>query len=403
VCRKRIRIVRLIPHTDRLAFSCHGGAAGVARYDAARRGFTLVDTFETRGLTDVTPDSTGRYVAVADESGTAYLYDTGTRLLTHYDGNAGQSSYVAPPAPDFAHVLIGAVNGTVRVWDAPGRAARVVLQAPDAIFDLAFTPDGKSVVSGGADRVVRRTSLGEDATTELGVHFSMGDDGRLLVGSPAANDVVQRFKQASPLTGVVVLAGDHHVVTKDAEGAVWDVSLDGELTRHKVRDPDGATVTALRASADGSYVATGTDTGVVTVYDASTWSVATTVTAEGSIRRLEFDPRNRDLLIASEAGHTQFGHVQILALGSQRAVGWRTFAAAVRDIAYAPDGETMGFVCADGGTWLYSTRGDTWIYTRDHDADTLTGRFSPDGRWFVSGDRRGVVIARDVEATLSVN
>src|SRR5262249_24360288 len=159
---------------------------------------------------------------------------------------------------------------------------------------------------------------------------SVGDDGRLLAWSPDGSDVSVLFRHASPLTGVVALPRNHHVVIKDAEGSVWDVSLDGET--RKVRDADGATVTVLRASADGAYVATGTDTGMVVVYESSSWRVIKTVTAEGNIRRIQFDPMNRDLLIASEAGHTQFGHVQIVALGLQRALRWRTFAAAVRDV-----------------------------------------------------------------------
>jgi WD40 repeat protein len=73
----------------------------------------------------------------------------------------------------------------------------------------------------------------------------------------------------------------------------------------------------------------------------------------------------------------------------------------VRDVAYAPDGETIGFVCSDGGTWLYSTRGDRWVYVRDHNTDTLVARFSPDGRRFASSDRQGVVIVRDVESTFA--
>jgi WD40 repeat protein len=125
------------------------------------------------------------------------------------------------------------------------------------------------------------------------------------------------------------------------------------------------------------------------------------VKGEGSIRKIAFDPLDRDLLIAREAGHTQFGHVQLVALGMQRAVPWHDVAASVRDVAYAPDGETIGFVCADGGTWLYAVRGDTWAYTRDHDTDVFTGKFSPDGSLFATTDRRGVVVVRNVAATLA--
>jgi WD40 repeat protein len=91
--------------------------------------------------------------------------------------------------------------------------------------------------------------------------------------------------------------------------------------------------------------------------------------------------------------------VQLVALGRQRTLPWHEVSAAVRDVAYAPDGETMGFVCADGGAWLYSARRDLWVYTRDHETDASTALFSPDGKSFMSADRQGRVVARDVTTT----
>jgi WD40 repeat protein len=457
VCHKGLLIVRFIPHTDRLVFSCQDGIAGVARHDAVRDTLTVIDTFATRGLTRVEPDFTGRYVAVTDESHTAYLYDTQTRLLSYYDGSAGQPSHVAAPTPELDQVLIGDVNGTVRVWDPPTGAARVVLQAPAAVFGLAFTPDSKSVITDGADGVVRRIEIRDGSTTELRGHssavfairiapdgssilslaydgtvrawrasdatlsrrfadhagsvgdvdyvehgrrvVSVGDDGRLLAWSPGGAEVAVLFEHASPLTGLEVLRRTDHVVVMDARGTVWDVSLSGEIK--KVREATGAALTMLRASVEGNYLAIGADTGVVTVYETSSWQVVKTVKGEGSIRKIAFDPMDRDLLIAWEAGHTQFGRVQLVALGVQRAVRWHDVAAAVRDVAYAPDGATIGFVCADGGTWLYGVRGDTWAYARDHDTDVFTGKFSPDGSLFATTDRRGLVVVRNVASTLA--
>jgi serine/threonine protein kinase/WD40 repeat protein len=452
VCRKRLSAVRFIPHIDRFAYSCQDGTAGIVRYSASLTSLTNIDTFATRGSTVVRPDFGGRYIIITDQSNTAYIYDTQTRLMNRYQGNAGQPTYVAAPTSEFGHVLIGDANGTVRVWDPPSSAAQVLLQAPSSIFGLAFSPDNKSVIVNGADRVARYINIDTQSTIELRGHtagvlaarvspdqsslltysydgtvrvwrtgdftlsrvlsdhaslveeadyieygrriVSVGDDGRLLAWSPDGADVSVLFEHSSPLTGLEVLKRNSHIVVKDATGSIWDVSPDRAARR--VRNGDGATVTALRASADGNFVATGTDTGVVIVYETSNWHAIKTILTKGSIRQIEFDPMNRDLLIASEAGRTQFGHVQFAPLSGQRTPPWHEVIAAVRRIAYAPDGETIGYVCADGGTWLYSVRNDIWVYSQEHDADTLTGVFSPDGSLFASTDRQGVVVVRDV-------
>jgi eukaryotic-like serine/threonine-protein kinase len=457
VCRKRVATVRFISQTDKLAVSCQDGLFGIVRYDAARGTLSVFDMFATRGQTEVQLDTTGRHVAAIDESNTAYIYDIETRLLARYDGNAGQLSFVAVPTQEFPYVLIGDVNGSVRVWSQPAAAARVILQAPDTIYGLAFSRDGKAVVTDGADGIVRRVALDGGPATELRGHSSLvagtrvapdgssflsysydgtvqvwrtrdstlgrrfaehtglvadveyvehgrrvvsaGEDGRLLVWSAEGTDFSVLLEHRAPLAGVEVLSRNDHVVASDAEGSLWDVSLHGEI--RQVRAADGATITALRASDDGGYVAVGNDTGMVTIYETSSWHVIKQVKVDGGIHRVAFDPMNRDVLIASEAGHTQFGHVRLVALGMQREFSWHDVLAEARGITYSPDGETIGFVCKDGGTWLYTMRGDRWAYARDHDAEASDGKFSPDGRQFVTTDRRGVVVVRDVASTLA--
>jgi WD40 repeat protein len=229
----------------------------------------------------------------------------------------------------------------------------------------------------------------------------VGDDGRLLVWSPAGDDVEVRFAHGSPLTGIEVLASTDHAIVHDAHGGVWEVSPTGALTQ--VREPGEPVVTTMVASPRGDYLALGTGTGEVWVYTTSPWRVVATLEAEGAIRAIGFDPRGRDLMVVSKAGRSQFGHVTILALGAARRIGWSKIAIEAQDVAYAPDGETLGFACADGGTWLYAVATDRWTYARDHDTEALNLRFAPDGKQIVSGDRRGVIIVRDVAATLQRN
>jgi WD40 repeat protein len=223
---------------------------------------------------------------------------------------------------------------------------------------------------------------------------SVGDDGRLLAWSPDTGEVSALYSRPLPLTALEVLKRNDQVVVQDVAGSIWDVSPSKAV--RQVRNSDGATVTVLRASADGRLVATGTDNGTVVIYDAINWTTIETTKVGGSVRQIMFDPKDRDLIIASENGR-----VRVVALGAARTLLWHDIPMAVRNVAYGPDGETLAFVCADGGAWFYDIRTDTWAYTRDHSSDTFSGAFSPDGALFASSDRRGTVTIRDVAATFA--
>ncbi|MBC7977700.1 MAG: protein kinase [Myxococcales bacterium] len=459
VCRKRVEALWFIPGSSQFVFSCQDPFVGVARYDAQRREITVVETFDTRGSTQVNVDADGRYVLLIDESHTASVYEVATRLLSRYDGNVGLPSYVSAPTEEYNHVLIGDVNGAVRVWDPPSSAARVVVKAPAPVFSIAFTPDSTILLTGGAEGIVRKISLGDGAVQELRGHrkvvhairalpdgdtvvslsydstartwragavvssrvfaeharvivdadhmehgrlvVSVADDGRLLAWPPhgdGAASTLFKTPDGIPLTGVEALSGNGHVVVMDGKGGVWDITPGGDSRR--VREPDGAVVTTLRSSRQGSYVATGTSTGEVTVYETASWQVIRRAKAQGSVRQIQFDPRDRDLLVASAPGPSQLGHVQIISLLGRNAVDWREVIADARDATYAPDGEMVALTCADGSVWWHSFANNRWMYFRDHAVTALNGRFSPDGQLFASSDIHGVVVVRDVGATL---
>ncbi len=451
VCHDRINNVRLATRARVIAFACNDGIAGVARYDDVHD--IVVESFSTKDASfDAEPDPNGERVAVLTESTDVYFYDVATRLVTRYEGQGAQVSFIAAPSPGFDHVLIGDVDGGVRVYDPPSRDARVVLHAPSAVYGADFSPDGQTIVTDGSDHVVRQIRLADRSVTELPGHedivlrvrfapdgasflsfsndgtvrawspadqhsvrtfkqhagvigdaeytdggrhiASVGDDGRLLLWSPQGDDVSVLFTHSAPLNALEVLAHDGHIVVHDPAGAVWDVNPRG--LAKEVRAADGTDIRLLRASQDGRLLAIGTASGAVTVYETGRYTVLRETTLPDSIRQIYFDPSDRDLLISSEAGH-----VRLLALDARRSIPWHDVAIEARDVAYSPDGETLAFVCRDGGSWFYTVRDNAWVYARDHTTSVLSGRFSRDGTSFVSTDRNGFVVVRNVSKTIT--
>jgi WD40 repeat protein/tRNA A-37 threonylcarbamoyl transferase component Bud32 len=463
VCRDRVGVVEIVPHRGLIAFACQDRIAGIARLDAQTKTITVVDTFDTRGLTQTYPDPSGRFVEITDESRTAYLYDLETRLLHHYDGSSGVPTYILSPSARLPFVVVGDANGTFRMWPSPSTVAHAVLRAPDTIFALTFSPDGHSLIAAGMDRRIHVLDLahgGErvlaghggavhdlrvsaDSQTLLSVSFdntlrtwrlgdgralrtfsdhvgelaggellagdrrvvSAGDDGRLRAWTIEGSDATVLYSQPSAIEAVLALGASDRVVTRDADNRV--LVLDAahpDRAPRVLHAPGGDQIVVVRASRDARWLATGTETGEVTVYDTQTWQAIQTVRGPGPIRRITFDPHGRDLAIATDPGRALVGHVMIapLATATGRArVAWSDVPAMVRDIAYSPDGDTLAFVTGDGGTWLYAITRDIWVYTQDHNVDTVVATFSPDGAQLATCDRRGAVVVRNLPATFA--
>jgi WD40 repeat protein len=59
-------------------------------------------------------------------------------------------------SPDGKQVVSGSYDRTVRLWDpATGAALQTLKGHTNAVNSVAFSPDGKQVVSGSDDRTVR--------------------------------------------------------------------------------------------------------------------------------------------------------------------------------------------------------------------------------------------------------
>ncbi|MGH9662922.1 MAG: WD40 repeat domain-containing protein, partial [Bryobacteraceae bacterium] len=91
---------------------------------------------------------------------------TGTRLYTLSDATDGINTLALDPTGTM--VAAGGLDKTVRVWklgDKDGQLLNSLIAHEDSILSLAWSPDGKTIVSSSADRTIKEINAAD--LTEL--------------------------------------------------------------------------------------------------------------------------------------------------------------------------------------------------------------------------------------------
>jgi WD40 repeat protein len=101
-------------------------------------------------------------------------------------------------SPDGRHVVSGSYDKTVRLWDAATGAALQTLEGhADNVFSVAFSPDNKQIVSSSSDKTVRLWDAATGAAlqmlegyTDEVRYMAFSPDGKLLHTLLVLNDWV---------------------------------------------------------------------------------------------------------------------------------------------------------------------------------------------------------------------
>ena len=56
-------------------------------------------------------------------------------------------------SPDGRRIVSGSFDSTVKVWDASSGQEILTLKGPGSVDSVAFSPDGRRIVSGGGEQV----------------------------------------------------------------------------------------------------------------------------------------------------------------------------------------------------------------------------------------------------------
>lgn len=267
--------VAISPDGTRLATSSSDGTARLWDLATGEQLLVLAPQAGPLETLDFSPD--GKYLLTSAGDGAAYFWDaaTGEEVRT-FPGQGGDAVF----SPDGTRVASnGGPDFKARIWDAAtGETLHELSGHTDFIPRIAYSPDGKYVLTGSVDQTARVW----DAVTGEMVHV-------LSVPGYAVSSVA-----FSPDGKYAATGSDDHIAR------IWDVAS-GELVR-EFSGHEGY-INGLNFSPDGKYLLTGSQDVTARLWDVATGELVHVFKgATGDVQNVVFSPDRRLVAAASNDG-----------------------------------------------------------------------------------------------------
>lgn len=267
-------------------------------------------------------------------------------------------------SPDGKTLATASWDGTVKIWDVTTHQPLVELDTGpnNSVLDVAFSPDGTKLAAGISDN---RIMLWDTDTYT--------SPGEALVGH---DDAV--WSVAFSPDSKTLAAG-----SKDATITLWDVNTGAQLGP-PLDDPEDA-VLSLAFSPDGQLLASTDESDTIILWDVQTKQPLGKLpdTHTDTIWRAVFSPDGKILAVAS-ADHT----ISLWDVTTQQQIGspltGHTFR--VYDVAFSPDGRMLASASGDDTIRLWDVEtGQPLNVLAGHSGNAFSVAFNSDGQTLASG------------------
>jgi WD40 repeat protein len=316
-------------------------------------------------------------------------------LRGHSDGVFGVAF-----SPDGKQIVSGSDDKTIKVWDAQAGTEVMSLRGHEnRVGPVSFSPDGRQIISGSMDNAIKvwdATSGAELMTLRSHTNWiwSVGfsPDGKRIIS--ASQDKTIKVWDAATGAELMSLAGHEgpvlsagfspdgkHIVSgsEDKTIKVWDAATGDELTTLRGHE-SGVRSVAFRS--DGQQIASGSDDNNIKIWDASTGTEVMTLRGHREkVWAVAFSPDDQHIASGSDDNTIKVWDTstgkEVMTLRGHNAVVW--------SVGFSPDSK---HVISSGQDQTIKL----WDVTIDRERTILAGlqgseghvAFSPDGTRLIS-------------------
>lgn len=304
-------------------------------------------------------------------------------------------------APDGRSILTAGADGLARLWEpATGKLQGALSTESDDLSYASFSPDGRWIVTAEPGDVVRlwdaatrRVShvLSAEPLANVNCLAWSPDAGRLVAAGSPGGIAIQWSVQTQD-RNILPLGHADEInalawspdgrrlasVSSDRTVAIWDCDESQTLARWS---PNQTHVTSVAYSPGGEWLATSGVAGSVKLWSTVDASAGPRVKVPAErIGGLTFSPNSQRVAFTDE-------------LGVLREWDWRTDQVErgidtgqgrVLSLAYSPDGKTLATVAVDGSMCLWNPAGNLPERTLTEGTDGCIAAFSADSRYLYS-------------------